>query len=239
MRSAVVTGASSGIGAAIVEALRREDIQVTAIARRGKLLKDLARRTGCHFAVADVGDLSATIPLIDRLRSEILINNAGIGLGIFGLSSLSHEDIERSISTNITAPVHVTRAAVPHMLALGKGHIVNIGSITGLHTLTSAIYGAGKGAVHRFSQNLRNELLGTGIRVTEICPGRVLSEFYDSSTGNIEVHENVSVDAEVLLPEDVAEAVLFALRAPRRVNISTIELLPTSQVVGGSKFADA
>ncbi|MDE0114779.1 MAG: SDR family oxidoreductase [Albidovulum sp.] len=239
MESAIVTGASSGIGAAIVEALSREDVQVTAIARRGNLLAELARRTGCDVAVADVGDLSATIPLVERLRPEILVNNAGIGLGIFGISSLSREDIERSISTNISAPVQMTRAAIPHMLRAGKGHIVNIGSITGLHTLTSAVYGAGKGAVHRFSQNLRNELLGTGIRVSEICPGRVLSEFYDSKTGNIEEHEDSSVDVEVLQPEDVAEAVLFALRAPRHVNISTIELLPTSQVVGGSKFAES
>lgn len=238
MSQVLVTGGSSGIGAGIVERLVADQYTVTAVARRHDRLAQLAERTGCKIRVADVTDLRAMRRLIDTIRPTILVNNAGVGMGFFGLEGISEDQIDKAIATNVIAPIQTTRAALSHMRRAGCGHIVNIGSIAGLHTMVSSVYGAGKSALHRFSQNLRQELIGSGIRVTEICPGRVASEFYESDTGNIEAHSGVEVNVPVLRPEDVAEAVSFALRAPPHVNISTIELLPVGQAVGGFRFAD-
>ncbi|MFN3226076.1 MAG: SDR family oxidoreductase [Hyphomicrobiales bacterium] len=239
MRRALVTGATSGIGKAIVERLRAEDYHVTAVGRRADKLAALAEQTGCQAAPGDVTDLATMRDILAGAQPDILINNAGIGLGITGLETLTENDLAHAIATNVTAPLQLTQLALPQMKAAGSGHIVNMGSIAGLHTLVSALYGAGKAAVHQFSQNLRYELVGTGIRVTEICPGRVASEFYDQSTGNIEANSIGAAAFRALDPGDVADAVAYALSVPAHVNISTMELLPTAQAVGGVKTGQA
>ncbi len=236
MSRILVTGASAGIGRAIVVRLASEGHDVTAVARRADRLAALADLTGCRTAVADVTDLARMTDLVAAARPEILVNNAGIGLGISGLHRIDVADVDRAIRTNVTSAIQLTHLALPAMRAAGAGQILNIGSIAGLHTMISALYGAGKAALHLFSQNLRQELLGTGIRVTEICPGRVTSEFYDDATGNIEATDMGAPPIRGLDPEDVADAVAYALAAPAHVNISTIELLPVGQVVGGVRF---
>lgn len=235
MRHALVTGATAGIGKAIVERLCIDGFAVTAVARRAEQLAALAEQTGCQAAAGDVTDPARMRQIVEAAQPDILVNNAGIGLGMTGLVCLSEDDIARAIATNVTAPFQLTQLVLPAMMAAGSGHIVNLGSIAGLHTLVSALYGAGKAAVHRFSQNLRYELVGTGIRVTEICPGRVASEFYHTGTGNIEANSIGEAAFKALDPRDVADAVAYALAVPAHVNISTIELLPTAQAVGGVK----
>lgn len=239
MKRALVTGATAGIGKAIVERLCAQNYAVTAVGRSADKLAALADQCRCHAAPGDVTDLDRMRDIVERAQPDILINNAGIGLGITGLDSLTQADIARAIATNVTAPLQLTQLVLPSMKSAGSGHIVTIGSIAGLHTLVSALYGAGKAAVHRFSQNLRYELVGTGIRVTEICPGRVASRFYDASSGNIEANQMGDAPFKALEPEDVADAVAYALSVPAHVNISTIEMLPTAQAVGGVKTGEA
>lgn len=237
MNRALVTGATAGIGRAIVERLCADGYEVTAVGRRADRLNDLAEQTGCHTAPGDVTDLTRMRQIVRDAQTTILINNAGIGLAITGLSSIDEADSARAIATNVIAPIQLTQLALPVMKAAGHGHIINLGSVAGLHTLVSALYGAGKSAIHRFSQNLRHELVGSGVRVTEICPGRVASEFYDTQTGNIEPNTMRNISFKALDPSDIANIVAFALAAPRHVNIATIEVLPTDQAVGGVKTA--
>lgn len=234
-KSALVTGASSGIGLAIARNLDARGIKVVAVARRAEKLEKLGQTTDCLTVALDVGDVDAVIRLVGEHQPDIIINNAGTGLGITGLSDTTPSDISASIRTNVEAPLQIITAALDGMKERRRGHIVNIGSIAGLYPLVSALYGAGKSAIHRLSQNLRVELLGTGIRVTEICPGRVTSEFYDAASGDPEILARTKDSGiEELRPEDIADAALFALNAPQHVNVGMIEITPTEQVIGGA-----
>ena len=234
-RTALVTGASGGIGEAIVRALRSEGMAVTALARREDRLRALADECGCGIAVIDVRDRAALETAVAALEPDVLVNNAGTGHGIAGLSASDVDDIAVAVETNVAAPLHAIRAALPAMRRRGDGHVVNIGSIAGLHPLVSAVYGATKAAVHRMTQNLRVELAGSGVRVTEIAPGRVTSGFYGAA--NLAAGDAARLgDSGIveLAPADIADAVRYALSVPAHVNISLIELLPTEQAVGGT-----
>lgn len=234
-KSALVTGASSGIGKAIARSLDARGLKVIAVARRVDKLEQLQQTTDCLTIALDVGDLDAMIGLVTEHQPDIIINNAGTGLGITGLADSTQSEISASVRTNVEAPLQIITAALDGMKQRKRGHIVNIGSIAGLYPLVSALYGAGKSAMHRLSQNLRVELLGSGIRVTEICPGRVTSEFYDAASGDPQILARTKDSGiEELRPEDIADAVLFALDAPQHVNVGMIELTPTDQVVGGA-----
>lgn len=235
---ALVTGASSGIGAATVSSLAEAGIKVLGVARRPVRLEELARETGARTMIADVRDYSRMNAAIEEFAPDILVNNAGVGHGVDGLAELAPGSVQEAVEINLTAPAMITAAAIPGMLERGRGHIVNVGSIAGLHTMTSALYGATKSAIHRFSQNLRHELAGTGIRVTEICPGRVTTEFYSAAEGDRQRLDRIK-DSGIreLEPRDIASAILFAINAPMHVNVSTIEILPTDQAVGGVRLS--
>lgn len=231
---AIVTGATSGIGAATVRLLVQEGFDVLAVGRRKERLAVLSAETGCMTIAGDVRELDGFSAEIDQFEADILINNAGVGHGIDGLAGLDPKAIQEAFDINVVAPIQLTAAVLDGMKQRGRGHIVNIGSIAGLHTLISAVYGGTKAAIHLFSQNLRVELRGTGIRVSEICPGRVTTEFYDVATGDGEKLQRMGkTDIQEMLPVDIANAVLFAINAPPHVNVATIELLPTEQAVGG------
>ena len=234
LRTALVTGATSGIGAAVVRRLAASGRAVLAVARREERLRALADETGCTCLAADVRDVAALSAEIEQFAPDIVVNNAGVGHGITGLTGLEPTLIQEAVDINVVAPMQMTALAIPHMQARGRGHVVNIGSIAGLHVLTSAVYGGTKAAIHRFSQNLRLELAGSGIRVTEICPGRVTTEFYEAAEGDAERLKVLSrTGITELQPDDIAAAIAYAVDAPLHVNVSTIELLPTEQAVGG------
>ena len=133
--------------------------------------------------------------------------------------------------------LEVTRQLLPAMIARGRGHVVNIGSVAGLYPINSVVYGGSKGAVHLASRNMRLELRGTGLRVTEIAPGRVATEFFDvavpSQTAR-DVPKELPIRA--LTASDIADAIMFAVNAPAHVNVSMIELQPTEQFFGGVGF---
>lgn len=238
LRRALVTGAASGIGQAAVRALSASDREVLAVARRGDRLRELADETGCACVACDVRDLERIAPAIEEFKPDIVVNNAGVGHGLTGLRDIGPQDVRAAVETNILAPIQITACALVGMKQREYGHIVNIGSIAGLHTMISALYGATKSAVHVFSQNLRMELAGTRIRVSEICPGRVWSEFYRAAAGDAAALEKMGTAAiRALRPEDIAAAIMFAVDAPAHVNISTMEILPTEQIVGGVRMA--
>ena len=236
-RTALVTGASSGIGEATVRRLAAEGWEVHALARRADRLKALAHETGAKVHVADVTDTDLLEELIPWIEVDVLVSNAGIGSGIEGLRTASASDVERTVATNVTATLQLVRLALPGMLDRGRGHLVNIGSTAGIHAYASAIYGATKAAVRMMSWDLRVELRGTGIRVSEICPGRVATEFYDVAVPDPERRALVkATGVRELAPADIADAILYALDAPPHVNVSTIELQPLEQTFGGAAF---
>lgn len=236
-RTAVVTGASAGIGAATVHALSAAGATVHAVARRAERLDKLAKATKCVTHVCDVTEPRPRESLIDRVQPDILVNNAGIGAGFEGLIDAEPSDIERTITTNVTSVLHLLHGFLPGMIARGGGHIVTIGSVAGVYPTVSAIYGASKGAMRMMDQNLRLELRGTGIRVTEIQPGRVATEFYDAAIPEKEIRDRYKITGiEELTADDVAGAILYAVSVPSHVNVSAIELQPTQQLFGGVAF---
>ena len=119
------------------------------------------------------------------------------------------------------------------MVRKKRGHVINVGSIAGLYPLSSSVYGGSKGAVHMINQNLRLELSGTGIRCTEINPGRVDTEFFDIAFDNEEDKKRMKTGLTLLKPDDIAESILYAINTPAHVNISLIEITPTEQSPGG------
>ena len=230
--SALVTGASSGIGEATVRALANRGVKVYANARRADRLDVLAKDTDCIPIICDLRDRSALYEAFGGLEVDVLVNNAGLGRGFDELFKVAPDDIDTTLGTNVLAAVHVVRAVLPGMVARKRGHIVNIGSIAGLYPIKSSIYGASKGAVHLLSQNLRVELQGSGVRVSEICPGRVETEFFQVAVGD-EAARKAYAGFEIMQPQDIADAILYALDAPWRVNVVRVELMPTEQVAGG------
>ena len=235
--SALVTGASSGIGESTVRALRNKGVVVHAAARRLDRLEALAAETGCIPHELDVRDRPSVARLAEQQPFDIVVNNAGLGRAMGSLWTADIDDIERTIDTNVTSAIHVLRVVLPGMIARGKGHIVNMSSAMALYPVPAALYGATKGAIHKLSDDLRQELQGTGIRVTEINPGRVTSEFYDVAIDDPDERDRLRTSGiEEVTPADVADAIVYALDAPWRVNISMLEIVPTEQSYGGAQF---
>jgi NADP-dependent 3-hydroxy acid dehydrogenase YdfG len=233
-KTALVTGASSGVGAACVRELRKKGLNVFALARREDRLKPLADETGCKSLVLDLTDTNAIYDELSGLDADILVNNAGLGRGYEGFLRSTANEIEEMINLNVSAAFHVTRALAEGMVNRKNGHIVQMGSIAALYPIGLPVYGGTKGAVHMFSQHFRVELAGTGVRHTEICPGRIATEFFDAAFKDEKDRVAFLSGYTPLKPADIAAAVLFALDAPWHVNVSTIELTPTEQVPGGA-----
>ncbi len=231
--TALVTGASSGIGEAVVRSLRSAGYTVVAVARRAERLERLAAETGAEPWALDVRDTAEVYRRLGARSFDVLVNNAGVGRGFTGFLQATPADIEATLRTNVEAAIHVVRAVVPGMVARSRGHVVHIGSISGMHPIRSAIYGASKAAIHMFAQNLRVELIGTGVRSTEIVPGRVKTEFFTAAIDDPAARGRTAVDIDELTAADVASAITWALAAPAHMNVATLEILPTDQAVGG------
>lgn len=233
--TALVTGASAGIGRAAVRALAAAGLSVTAVARRADRLEALARETGAVPLALDLTDTDALYAALEPLEIDVLVANAGLGRGMGDFLAAGRGDIDLTVDTNVSAFLHTLRAVLPGMRERRRGHVVTIGSVAGLYPLRSPIYGASKGAVRLASQNLRLDLAGSGVRVTEICPGRVVTEFLAGAVGEEKARETYGAFAE-LEPEDIADAIVYAVGAPWRVNVSTVEIVPTEQAFGGVRI---
>ena len=232
-----MTGASSGIGEATARALRARGVKVFAAARRLDRLEKLAEETGCIPVQLDVRNRAAVMAFGKEQPVDILVNNAGLGRALGAMWKAEVEDIEITVETNVTAALIMIKAVLPGMIERGRGHIVNMSSVAALYPLPMALYGATKGAVHKLCRDLRQELQGTGIRVTEINPGRVISEFYDVAIDDDEQRQRTTeTHCEDLLAADIADAIVYCVDAPWRVNVSQMEIVPTEQTYGGAQF---
>lgn len=229
----LVTGASSGIGEAVVRQLCAAGHRVTAIARRADRLAALAAETGATPLVLDITDTPRVYERLGAEDFDVLVSNAGVGRGFGGFLRATPEDIERTLRTNVEAAIHVARAVLPGMVARGTGHVVHLGSVAGLYPIRSALYGASKGATHLFAQNLRVELAGTGVRTTEIVAGRVQTEFFTAAIDDAAARAKTAVDIVELSANDIATAIAWVLGAPPHVDVTTLEILPTDQAIGG------
>lgn len=232
-QSAVVTGASSGIGAAVVKMLRAHDVTVYAVARRQARLQELADETGCVALPIDLRDSDSLYSQLEQVQPDILVNNAGMGRGFDTLANVTREEIDEVIGTNVIAALHVVRAVLPGMIDRKRGHLVNVGSVAGLYPLFSSLYGSSKGAIHLLNQCLRLELKGSGVRATEICPARVQTEFFQTAFRDEKKGEDMYQGFQILQPEDIAASIEYAITAPERVNVSLIEVTSTEQHIGG------
>ena len=232
-----MTGASSGIGEATARALRARGVKVFAAARRLDRLEKLAEETGCIPVQLDLRNRAAVMAFGKEQPVDILVNNAGLGRALGAMWKAEVEDIEITVETNVTAALIMIKAVLPGMIERGRGHIVNMSSVAALYPLPMALYGATKGAVHKLCRDLRQELQGTGIRVTEINPGRVISEFYDVAIDDDEQRQRTTeTHCEDLLAADIADAIVYCVDAPWRVNVSQMEIVPTEQTYGGAQF---
>jgi len=231
--TAVVTGASSGIGEATVHRLRALGLRVYAVARREDRLQALTDKTGCIALPIDLRDTDRIYDQLESIEADVVINNAGMGRGFDTLAEVSREEIDEVIGTNVVAALHVVRAVLPGMISRKRGHLVNIGSVAGLYPLFSSLYGSSKGAIHLLNQCLRLELKGTGVRSTEICPARVKTEFFQTALRDQEKGAEMYEGFDILKSDDVADAIEYAVCAPQRVNISLIEMTSTEQHIGG------
>lgn len=231
---ALVTGASAGMGEAIVERLCQEGIRVHALARRAEPLNALAARTGCIPHAIDVSDLSALTELCRDLQVDILINNAGVSRP-GSILNADEESVDTQIDVNLRAVLHLCRLLVPGMVARDCGHVINITSIAAIYNFNgNSIYHATKAAVHALSRQLRVDCYGKRVRITEICPGRVATDIFGNVSGDHEQAKKQFIDGfELPKAEDIADCVAFSLAAPVAVNIGNIEITPTLQVPGG------
>ena len=237
-----VTGASAGFGAAIARRFASEGARVVAAARRTAPLEELAAEfAGAVLPVAlDVRDRASVHRAVDTLPDafsavDVLVNNAGLALGLDPAQAADEDQWNQMIETNCTGLVTCTRAVLPGMVERGRGHVINIGSIAGTYPYPGGnVYGATKAFVHQFSLNVRADVHGTGVRVTCVEPGLAGgTEFSDVRFGgDAERAAAVYAGTRPLLPEDVAEAVAWASAQPAHVNVNTIELMPVAQSFG-------
>lgn len=237
-RTALVTGASSGIGAAVVERFCREGLQVHAVARSAGPLSDLAGRTGCIPHVLDVADRAGLARLAGEVDVDVLVNNAGVDRPKKFLEA-DADDIDVLVDVNTRAVLHLCRLIVPGMVARDRGHVVNITSIAGAYNFGgNSTYHATKAAISMLSRQLRIDAFGARVRVTEICPGRVATDIFAHVHGDSpEIRERFIEGFELPQASDIADAIAFAVAAPIAVNVGHMEITPTLQVVGGLSTA--
>ncbi|MBF8733191.1 SDR family NAD(P)-dependent oxidoreductase [Pseudomonas guariconensis] len=243
MKTAFVTGASAGFGRAICRTLVAEGYRVIGGARRMDKLKELEDELGDSFIplaldVTDPASLDAAVEWIGKasLNIDVLVNNAGLALGIDRAQQASAENWQRMIDTNVTGLTMVTHKILPQMVEADSGLIINIGSIAGTYPYPGGnVYGASKAFVRQFSLNLRADLAGTRVRVSNIEPG--LCSGTDFSVvrlkGDLDAVEALYRDVEALLPEDIAATVAWIAAQPAHVNINTIEIMPVAQSSAG------
>ncbi len=172
LRVAVVTGATSGIGKATVQALRSKGLTVYAVGRNEEALSELAATCGAQTIRADVRDTSAIVEALKGVEVDVLVNNAGILSTRAVFQEIDPAEIDAMIDVNLKAPMHLTRALLPGMVERRRGHLIFIGSIGGQSAFpNSSAYGASKAGLSLFCDNLRLDLLGSSVRVSEIVPG--------------------------------------------------------------------
>lgn len=237
--TALVTGASRGIGAAICRRLANLGLQVHAVARNASSLKAICEETGAIAHVADVTDISSMEGLFKELNIDILVNNAGAVSALGSIETLTADDIDRMIDINLRAPLQLCRLALAGMVQRRRGHIINIGSTSGTFVFPgTSPYAAAKAGMTAANRVIRHDLTGSNVRITEISPGRVHTDIYrEALHGDAGKLTTMYDDFRSVHPNDIAHAVATALTMPEEVDISFMEVVPTDQAPGGHRYA--
>ena len=237
-RTVFVTGASSGFGAAVARRFAATGARVVAAARRADRLKDLTAELGALVlpVTLDVRDRVAVAEVVNGLPAEfaeidVLVNNAGLALGQGPAQSADLDDWDQMIDTNCKGLVYCTRAVLPGMVARGRGHVINLGSVAGSYPYPGGnVYGGTKAFVHQFSIALRSDVHGTGVRVTCVEPGMADTEFSTVRFhGDKAKADNVYAGMQPMTADDIAESIFWAATMPAHVNVNVIELMATAQ----------
>jgi 3-hydroxy acid dehydrogenase / malonic semialdehyde reductase len=241
-----VTGASSGFGAAIARRFATAGARVVAAARRSDRIEDLAGELGPRVLplTLDVRDRAAVAAVVGGLPAEfaeidLLVNNAGLALGLSPAQDADLDDWDQMIDTNCKGLAYCTRAILPGMVARRRGHVINLGSVAGTYPYPGGnAYGGTKAFVHQFSLDLRSDLHGSGVRVTCVEPGMADTEFsLVRFSGDQTKADAVYTGMHPLTPDDIAEAIYWAATLPPHVNINIIELMPVAQSFGPFQVA--
>ena len=237
-----VTGATAGFGEAIARRFIAEGDQVVGTGRRGERLEELHKELGSKFLPLpfDVGKREAVESAVAGLPTafqavDVLVNNAGGAIGLDPAQQAHLEDWEAMVESNVNGVLYCTRALLPGMVERKRGHVINMGSVAAEFPYPGGnVYGAAKAFIHQFSYGLRADLLGTGVRVTDIQPGLAGGtefsnvRFKGDGKRAAKVYEGV----QALTADDVADAVQWVVNRPAHVNINVIQLMPTAQAFG-------
>ena len=239
MKTILVTGATAGFGDAFARRFIRDGHRVIATGRRAERLESLRAEFGdqLHIAAFDMRDTQAVAGFVAGLPEgwrdiDVLVNNAGLALGLSPAWEASLDEWDQMIDTNIRGLVHMTRAILPGMVARNNGLIINLGSIAGEYPYPGGnVYGGTKAFVRQFSLNLRADLVGLNVRVTDIEPGLVGGSEFSAVRfgGDVEKAAAVYAGTQPLMPEDIAETAAWLVSLPPHVNINAIEMMPTCQ----------
>ncbi len=237
-----VTGVTSGFGEAIARRFAKDGVHLVGTGRRIDRLQSLRSDLGDRFLplMLDVRDRAAVESTIaglpDHFRSiDILVNNAGLALGLDSAQKANVDDWDQMVDTNCKGLMYCTRAVLPGMVERDRGHVLNIGSTAGEWPYPGGhVYGASKAFVHQFSLNLRADLVGTAVRVTNIEPGMSGGTEFSQVRfkGDVDKAKAVYEGVQPLTADDVADAVYWAATRPGHVNINTIQLMPVCQAFG-------
>lgn len=240
-RTALVTGATSGIGRATARLFVARGWRVVGTGRRADRLEELAQELGdaFHGLAFDIADASAMEAAVDGLPEpfrgiDLLVNNAGLGRGTEPAQSASMADWREMVETNVLGLLAITRALLPTLVER-RGAVVSLSSVHATWpSATNGVYGGTKAFVRQFSLDLRADLHGTGVRVTSIEPGLVETGFYRVRTGGDEAaHDAYYGGTQPLRPEDVAEAIHWVATLPPHVNVDSLEIVPVGQSWAG------
>jgi NADP-dependent 3-hydroxy acid dehydrogenase YdfG len=239
----LITGATSGFGKSCARRFSENGWDLVLIGRRtdrlDALKAELAPKSQVHTITLDVRDRNSVSSRLQSLPEpfqnvDVLINSAGLGLGLNPAQQCDLDDWDTMVDTNIKGLMYCTRSLLPGMVARNRGHIINLGSVAGSNPYPGGnVYGASKAFVAQFSRNLRADLLGTRIRVTNIEPGLSETEFsIVRFKGDVSKADSIYRNTEPLTGPDIAEIAYFVVTLPEHVNINSLEIMPTCQAWG-------
>ncbi|MBN8809234.1 MAG: SDR family NAD(P)-dependent oxidoreductase [Sphingomonas sp.] len=244
MKTALITGATSGIGEAAARAFAGAGWRVVGTGRRADRLDALASELGdafhgCRFDVTDEAARDAALDALpaDFRGLDLLVNNAGLALGTAAAQDASLDQWRTMIDTNVVALVSLTRKLLPALIER-QGAIVNLSSVAATYPYSGGnVYGGTKAFVRQFSLGLRSDLAGTGVRVTSIEPGMVETEFTAVRTGSRDASDKLYAGAHPMTGDDIAATMLWIAELPAHLNVNAIELMPVSQSFAGFAVA--
>ena len=240
----LITGASSGIGAACGETLAKQNHKLWLVARREDRLKTLSEKLKAHgteviYSVLDLSKADDVAKFAQDHQTQlndvtVLINNAGLAKGIGTLQTGRLSDWQQMIETNVMGLLRITQLVLPKMCERKKGHVVNIGSVAGRWPYPGGnVYSATKSAVHMLNQSMRLDVIGTGVRISEVSPGMAETEFSEVRLQDAARAKAIYAGMKPLSAQDIADTVAWCLTRPEHVNIQEVVIYPTDQAAPG------